>query len=153
MSRGATLDPDNPAADAFLQGAGQIGYRFAGLVLLCAAVTSIVGAAYTSVSFLKTFHPALAKNENWIIIGFIAVSTLIMLFLGNPATLLVLAGAVNGLILPISLGICLIAAKKKSIMGTKYHHPTWLLVLGIIVVILSAYLGITTFVSNLGSLF
>ena len=151
--KGATLDPDNPAADAFLQGAGQIGYRFAGLVLLCAAVTSIVGAAYTSVSFLKTFHPALAKNENWIIIGFIAVSTLIMLFLGNPATLLVLAGAVNGLILPISLGICLIAAKKKSIMGTKYHHPTWLLVLGIIVVILSAYLGITTFVSNLGSLF
>lgn len=151
--KGATLDPDNPAADAFLQGAGQIGYRFAGLVLLCAAVTSIVGAAYTSVPFLKTFHPALAKNENWIIIGFIAVSTLIMLFLGNPATLLVLAGAVNGLILPISLGICLIAAKKKSIMGTKYHHPTWLLVLGIIVVILSAYLGITTFVSNLGSLF
>ncbi|MFQ6819539.1 MAG: NRAMP family divalent metal transporter [Blautia sp.] len=151
--KGATLDAANPAADAFRQGAGEIGYRFAGLVLLCAAVTSIVGAAYTSVSFLKTFHPAIAKNENWITIGFIVVSTLIMLFLGNPATLLVLAGAVNGLILPISLGICLIAAKKKSIMGANYHHPTWLLVLGIIVVILSAYLGITTFVSNLGSLF
>ena len=151
--KGATLDAANPAADAFRQGAGEIGYRFAGLVLLCAAVTSIVGAAYTSVSFLKTFHPAIAKNENWITIGFIVVSTLIMLFLANPATLLVLAGAVNGLILPISLGICLIAAKKKSIMGANYHHPTWLLVLGIIVVILSAYLGITTFVSNLGSLF
>lgn len=151
--KGATLDAANPAADAFRQGAGEIGYRFAGLVLLCAAVTSIVGAAYTSVSFLKTFHPAIAKNENWITIGFIVVSTLIMLFLGNPATLLVLAGAVNGLILPISLGICLIAAKKKSIMGANYHHPTWLLVLGIIVVILSAYLGITTFVSKLGSLF
>lgn len=151
--KGATLDAANPAADAFRQGAGEIGYRFAGLVLLCAAVTSIVGAAYTSVSFLKTFHPAIAKNENWITIGFIVVSTLIMLFLGNPATLLVLAGAVNGLILPISLGICLIASKKKSIMGANYHHPTWLLVLGIIVVILSAYLGITTFVSNLGSLF
>ena len=86
------------------------------------------------------------------IIAFIAVSALIMLFLGNPATLLVLAGAVNGLILPISLGICLIASKKKSIMGDGYHHPTWLLVLGIVVVLVSAYLGITTFVSNLGSL-
>lgn len=150
--KGVTLDSSNPAADAFLQGAGQIGYRFAGLVLLCAAVTSIVGAAYTSVSFMKTFHPAIAKNENWIIIAFIAVSALIMLFLGNPATLLVLAGAVNGLILPISLGICLIASKKKSIMGDGYHHPTWLLVLGIVVVLVSAYLGITTFVSNLGSL-
>ena len=147
------LDSANPAADAFKQGAGQLGYRFAGLVLLCAAITSIIGAAYTSVSFLKTFHPAIEKNENWAIIGFIAVSTLVMLLLGNPATLLVVAGALNGLILPITLGICLIASKKESIMGENYHHPTWLLVLGIIVVIISAYLGITTFVSNLGSLF
>ena len=151
--KGVTLDPANPAADAFKQGAGQLGYRFAGLVLLCAAITSIIGAAYTSVSFLKTFHPAIEKNENWVIIGFIAVSTLVMLLLGSPATLLVVAGALNGLILPITLGICLIASKKKSIMGENYHHPTWLLVLGIIVVIISAYLGITTFVSNLGSLF
>ena len=151
--KGVALDPANPAADAFRKGAGEIGYRFAGLVLLCAAITSIIGAAYTSVSFLKTFHPAIEKHENGVIIGFIAASTLIMLILGNPATLLVVAGALNGLILPITLGICLIASKKKTIMGENYHHPTWLLVLGIIVVIISAYLGITTFVSNLGSLF
>lgn len=151
--KGVALDSANPAADAFRKGAGEIGYRFAGLVLLCAAITSIIGAAYTSVSFLKTFHPAIEKHENDVIIGFIAASTLIMLILGNPATLLVVAGALNGLILPITLGICLIASKKKAIMGENYHHPTWLLVLGIIVVIISAYLGITTFVSNLGSLF
>lgn len=151
--KGVALDPANPAADAFRKGAGEIGYRFAGLVLLCAAITSIIGAAYTSVSFLKTFHPAIEKHENGVIIGFIAASTLIMLILGNPATLLVVAGALNGLILPITLGICLIASKKKTIMGENYHHPAWLLVLGIIVVIISAYLGITTFVSNLGSLF
>lgn len=151
--KGVTLDAANPAADAFRQGAGEIGYRFAGLVLLCAAITSIIGAAYTSVSFLKTFHPAIAENENKVIIGFIAVSTLVMFIMGSPATLLVIAGALNGLILPITLGICLIASKKKSIMGESYHHPTWLLILGIIVVILSAYLGVTTFVNNLGSLF
>lgn len=152
--KGADLSgSSNPAADAFRAGAGEIGYRFAGLVLLCAAITSIIGAAYTSVSFLKTFHPAIEKNENWVIIAFIAVSTVIMLLLGQPAALLVLAGAVNGLILPITLGICLIAAKKKSIMGENYKHPTWLWVLGIVVVIISAYLGITTFVSKMGSLF
>ena len=136
--KGVALDSANPAADAFRKGAGEIGYRFAGLVLLCAAITSIIGAAYTSVSFLKTFHPAIEKHENGVIIGFIAASTLIMLILGNPATLLVVAGALNGLILPITLGICLIASKKKTIMGENYHHPTWLLVLGIIVVIISA---------------
>ena len=152
-SPATTLDASNPAADAFLQGAGQIGYRFFGLVLLCAAVTSIIGCAYTSVSFLKTFSKTIANNEKWFIVGFIALSTVVMALIGQPATLLVLAGALNGLILPITLGICLIASKKKTIMGENYHHPTWLLVLGIIVVIISAYLGITTFVSNLGSLF
>lgn len=147
-----TLDPSNPAADAFLKGAGQIGYRFFGLVLLCAAITSIVGCAYTSVSFLKTFHEGIAKNEKWFIVGFIAISTIVMAFLGQPATLLVLAGALNGLILPITLGVCLIASKKKSIMGEDYKHPAWLLILGIVVVIVAAYLGITS-LGNLGQLF
>lgn len=151
--KGVTLDAANPAADAFKQGAGEIGYRFAGLVLLCAAITSIIGAAYTSVSFLKTFSKKIEEHENLVIIGFIAVSTLIMLIFGNPALLLVLAGAFNGLILPITLAICLIASQKKSIMGENYHHPKVLLILGIVVVILSAYLGVTTFVSKIGGLF
>ena len=75
-----------------------------------------------------------------------------MILLGQPAKLLVLAGALNGLILPITLGICLMAAKKKSIMGENYSHPMVLLILGVIVVIISAYLGITTFMSNMGKL-
>ena len=142
----------NPAAYAFKAGAGDVAYRFAGLVILAAAITSIIGAAYTSVSFLKTFHPSIAKNENWWIIGFIAVSTLIMAILGGAAKLLVLAGAVNGLILPISLGVCRVASKNKKIMGKDYKHPTWLLILGIIVVLVSAYVGITS-LGNLAKLF
>ena len=153
VAKGAELDASNPAASAFRQGAGELGYRFAGLVLLCAAVTSIIGAAYTSVSFLKTFSKSIEKNENAVIIAFIVVSTAIMVVLGNPATLLVVAGAFNGLILPITLGICLIASQMKSIMGEDYHHPTILLVLGIIVVILSAYMGIPTFLTKMGGLF
>lgn len=151
--KGVTLDAANPAADAFRQGAGEIGYRFAGLVLLCAAITSIIGAAYTSVSFLKTFNKKIEEKENYVIIAFIAVSTLIMLILGNPAVLLVFAGAFNGLILPITLGICLIAAYKKSIMGEGYKHPVALTVLGVIVVVVSAYMGITTFVAKISGLF
>ncbi|MDD3218848.1 MAG: divalent metal cation transporter [Lachnospiraceae bacterium] len=150
--KGVTLDSANPAADAFKQGAGQLGYRFFGLVLLCAAVTSVIGAAYTSVSFLKTLHPVIAQNEKWITIGFIALSTVVMAFLGQPAKLLVLAGALNGLILPVTLGVCLVASQKKNIMGEGYRHPRWLFILGIIVVCLAAYLGITS-LANLGNLF
>ena len=152
VAKGLTLDPANPAADAFSQGAGELGYRFFGLVLLCAAVTSIVGAAYTSVSFMKTLSKTVAKYEKWVTIAFIAVSTLVMAILGQPATLLVLAGALNGLILPVTLGVCLVASQKKSIMGEDYHHPKWLLILGILVVLLAAYLGVTS-LSGLGKLF
>lgn len=151
-SPATTLDASNPAADAFLQGAGQIGYRFFGLVLLCAAVTSIIGCAYTSVSFLKTFSKTIANNEKRFIVGFIALSTVVMALIGQPATLLVLAGALNGLILPITLGVCLIASQKKSIMGENYKHPIVLLILGIIVVVISAYLGITS-LGKLSALF
>lgn len=140
--KGVTLDASNPAADAFLQGAGQVGYRFFGLVLLCAAITSIIGAAYTSVSFLKTFNATIAKHEKGVTIAFIAISTLIMAFIGQPAQLLVIAGSLNGLILPLTLGIALWASQKTSIMGVGYKHPTWLLVLGIVVVCLTTYMGV-----------
>ncbi|MDO4638307.1 MAG: divalent metal cation transporter [Leptotrichia hongkongensis] len=146
--KGVSLAAENPAADAFRQGAGEIGYRFFGLVLLSAAITSIVGAAYTSVSFLKTFNKNIEKHEKWVIIGFIVVSTIIMAIAGNPATLLILAGSLNGLILPVTLGICLVASQNKSIMGENYRHPKVLLILGIIVVLITAYLGVV----SLGSL-
>ena len=155
VAKGLELDTSvNPAADAFLKGAGEIGYRFAGLVILCAAVTSIIGAAYTSVSFLKTFHHSISDHENAWVIGFIVISSIIMLIVGTtPAQLLILAGAVNGLILPIALLICLIASKKTSVVGTQYKHPTWLLVVGLIVVVISGYVGITTFAGNISKLF
>lgn len=146
--KGVSLAAENPAADAFRQGAGEIGYRFFGLVLLSAAITSIVGAAYTSVSFLKTFNKNIEKHEKWVIIGFIIVSTIIMAIAGNPATLLILAGSLNGLILPVTLGICLVASQNKLIMGENYRHPKVLLILGIIVVLITAYLGVV----SLGSL-
>ena len=140
--KGVTLDAGNPAADAFFQGAGEIGRRFSGLVLTCAAITSIIGAAYTSVSFLKTFSPKIAEKENLWTIAFIVISTFVMAFLGKPATLLVLAGALNGLILPVTLGVCLVASQNKKIVGENYKHPKPLLILGIVVVVLAAYVGV-----------
>ncbi len=140
VAKGLALDPSNPAASAFLHGAGTVGYKFFGFVLCAAGLTSVVGAAYTSVSFLKTLNTTISKHENYFIIGFIAVSTVIMTFIGQPAKLLVLAGSLNGLILPVTLGTILLASRRKDIVG-EYKHPIWLLVFGIVVVILTAYGG------------
>lgn len=132
----------NPAAEAFRLAAGEIGYRLFGLALFAAGTTSVVGAAFTSVSFLKTLHPFIEKNEKWFIVGFIAFSTAIMAILGGAKALLVAAGSLNGIILPVTLGTMLLASRRKDIVGEDYKHPTWLIVLGVIVVVLTGYVGI-----------
>ena len=151
VSLGNQLGAENPAADAFKIAAGTVGYKIFGLVFLAAALTSIVGAAYTSVSFLKTFFKVVKDYENLFIIAFIVVSTLILIFLGKPAKLLVLAGSLNGLILPITLAITLIASKKQDIVG-KYKHSNVLFFLGWIVVLVAAYIGVKS-LSKLAELF
>ena len=151
VSLGNQLDAGNPAADAFKIAAGTVGYKIFGLVFLAAALTSIVGAAYTSVSFLKTLFKVVKDYENLFIIGFIVVSTLILIFLGKPVKLLVLAGSLNGLILPITLAITLIASKKTEIVG-KYKHSNILFLLGWVVVLVTAYIGVQS-LSKLAELF
>ncbi len=137
---GSTLDPANPAASVFKLASGELGYKLFGLVMWAAAITSVIGSAYTSVSFVNSFHPKILANQRAIIIVFILISTAIFLFIGEPVKTLVFVGALNGMILPVSLGAMLLAAYKTSIIKT-YKHPIWLTVLGYLVVVFMAFLG------------
>jgi Mn2+/Fe2+ NRAMP family transporter len=141
VTTGFKLDPASPPASAFQEAAGNLGYKFFGLVIWAAALTSIVGCAYTSVSFLKTFTKTISDHVNKWIIAFIALSAIIFITIGQPAKLLVIVGSLNGLILPITLGVMLVASGKKEIVG-EYKHPKWLLYTGILVVIITAILGV-----------
>ncbi len=79
------------------------------------------------------------------------MSTLILIALGKPAALLVIAGSLNGLILPLTLAAILLAAKNKKIIG-EYKHPAVLYYLGWLVVIGTAYMGVGS-LQKLGALF
>ncbi|CDZ75465.1 putative membrane protein [Peptoniphilus sp. ING2-D1G] len=151
VSTGATLDESNVAASAFQIAAGNVGYKIFGIVYCAAAITSVVGAAFTSVSFLRTLFKPIDANANKVTIGFIVVSTLIFIIVGQPQTLLVLVGALNGLILPVTLAVMLVASTKKSIVGD-YVHPMYLRVLGWIVCAVAAYVGVQTLVGGLSKL-
>ncbi|USK72497.1 divalent metal cation transporter [Peribacillus asahii] len=152
VSKGLQIDPSNPPASVFQLAAGNIGYKIFGVVMWSAAITSVVGAAYTSVSFVRTFSEKINQKANWIIIGFIVVSTLSFVVIGKPVKVLILVGALNGLILPIALGTLLIAAYKKSIVGD-YKHPLWLTISGVFVVVVMALMGGYTIVTQLPLLF
>lgn len=140
VSKGVKLAAGNPAASVFENAAGNTGLQFFGVVLWCAAITSVVGASYTSVSFWKTLIPSVKKNEKFTISIFIVLSTIIFVMVGNPVKLLVLAGAVNGLILPVALAVMLVAVNKTSIVK-EYKHPVLLQAAGWLVVAAMSYMG------------
>lgn len=138
---GAQINPDNPTASIFENAAGQFGKQMFGLMIWSAAITSVVGAAYTSISFLRSFHPLLEKYHTYLTIVFILISTTVFLFVGKPVKVLIFVGTLNGFVLPIALGILLVASTKSKIMGV-YKHPYFLQIIGWIVVLVMVGLGI-----------
>lgn len=142
LAGGHTLDPANPPASVFQLAAGNAGYRLFGLVMWSAAITSVIGSAYTSVSFIKTWHPRMARQQRWLITGFILLSAGVFLWMGKPVRMLVWAGAFNGLILPIALAVVLLAGANTRVNGG-YKHPWWLQWAGWAVVAVMAWLGVS----------
>ena len=136
---------ENPAAQTFFLAAGEWGKRMFGALLLSAGFACTVGAAYTSVSFLKTLHPFIERHERACTLGMICVSTLILLIFGKAATFAVLAGTVNGFILPLSLSCILLAVRRESIVGA-YRHPLPLTLCGLLIAVLSAVLALRSLV-------
>ncbi|HMQ03878.1 MAG TPA: divalent metal cation transporter [Pyrinomonadaceae bacterium] len=133
VALGLAIDDANPPASVFRNAAGDVGYRIFGIVMWAAAITSVVGAAFTSVSFIKTFNRRLEARSNLVIVGFILLSTLVFLAVGRPVTVLVWAGTINGFILPIGLGLVLLASRKATLMKD-YTHPLWFQIAGWMVV-------------------
>lgn len=151
VSTGATLDPTNPAASVFRLATGEAGYRLFGVVMWAAAITSVVGAAYTSVSFLRSVSRWVDDHLSGTIIAFIALSSVIFLVIGRPVKTLILVGSLNGLILPLALGAMLLAARRREIVG-EYRHPVILTLLGWAVAGSMAAMGAYTLARDLPSL-
>jgi len=134
------LDPTNPAGSVFRHALGNVGFRIFGVVMWSAAVTSLIGAAYTSISFLRALHPAIDRHWQRGIIVMIALSTFIFVLTGRPARTMVVVGTLNGLILPLALGTMLVAAYQKRIVG-EYRQPTLLTVAGVVAAVAMAIAG------------
>lgn len=147
VASGVTIDLSgqgaNPASQAFQAAAGNFGLRIFGLILWAAALTSIIGAAYTSMSFLKVFKTSITERQrNVATIVFITISLAIYLSMGTaPAALLVFAGGFNGLVLPLGLTIFVYIAWRRADLMPGYHYPRWLIWSGIVTCALTWYMA------------
>jgi len=142
VATGVRLDPANPAASAFSAAAGEIGLRVFGLILWAASITSVIGASYTSVSFVVGQGAHLDQRRNLLVIVFIALSTGVFLLAGAaPVSLLIFAGAFNGLILPIGVAALLWVALRRSDLMQGYAYPRSLALAGLLAWLITLYLG------------
>jgi len=147
VASGVTLDLSsqaaNPAAQAFAAALGDTGMRIFGVVLWAAAITSVIGAAYTSVSFLNVFSTLSERTRNIATVIFIAFSLVVYMLIGTaPAAILVFVGGFNGLILPIGLTIfTYVGFARPDLMGGHVYNRV-LLTLSAIVCALTWYMGI-----------
>ncbi len=139
---GARLDPSSQAASAFQAAAGEVGLRVFGVVLWAASITSVIGASYTSISFVTSRARTSERVRTLLVAAFIAVTTLIYLLVQTPpATLLVFAGAFNGLLLPVGIGVVLWVGTMRKDLLNGYRYPKWLLVIGWLAWLLTLYLA------------
>lgn len=151
VAGGVTLSADNPAGSAFEAAAGEAGLRVFGVVLWAAALTSVIGAAYTSVSFLTTSRTS-ERARSLLTIGFIGLSAVVYVIIEQaPAQLLIFAGTFNGLILPIGFTVLLAIAWFRRDLMHGYRYPMWLKIIGLLAWLLTLWLGYQA-IQGLGSL-
>lgn len=153
VASGVTLDLSsqaaNPAGQAFQAALGDAGLRTFGAIFWAAAITSVIGAAYTSATFLSVFSKRL-RTPGWPLqiatVAFIVVSLVVYMLIGTaPAAILVFVGGFNGLILPIGMAIFMYIGwfRQRDVLGG-YTYPVWLLVVGTLATLLSFWMGINS---------
>ncbi|MFV0387492.1 MAG: NRAMP family divalent metal transporter [Pyrinomonadaceae bacterium] len=152
VALGLTIDSGNPAASVFENVAGVIGYKIFGVIMWSAAITSVIGAAYTSVSFLKTISRKVESHIRITTILFILFSTVFFAIIGQPVKLLIFAGTFNGFILPIGLALILIASRKTKIVGD-FRNSNWLLIPGWLIVVLMGVFSVQSLITNIPTMF
>lgn len=148
VSQGIHLDKNNPAATVFESAGGRWGLFIFGIVLWSAAISSVIGASYTSYSFIKNLKIKILQNERKCITAFILISTSIFVCLGKPKELLLMAGLVNGFILPFALSIMLIAGRRLPILK-QYKYPIWIEAMGWMVVAMMGTMSVLALTQQL----
>ena len=149
VTQGIHLDKNNPAATVFETAGGRWGLFIFGVVLWSAAISSVIGASYTSYSFIKNLKTSFLRNERVVISCFIIISTSIFVITGKPKELLLLAGLLNGFILPFALSIMLIAGRRLPILK-QFKYPLWIEIAGWIVVGVMGTMSVFALIEQIG---
>jgi Mn2+/Fe2+ NRAMP family transporter len=139
---GNQISPDNPTASVFQSIFGSWGKQLFGVMIWFAAITSVIGATFTSVSFLVDISSFFEKHKKLVTTLFIALSVGFFVYYGKPVSLLVWAGYFNSFVLP--LGMLMVLGGLYKGFLKPYKHPVFLVLGSVFVTILMLYFSISS---------
>lgn len=146
-------DPNDAAGSSFLAAFGTVGLHLFGLVFWAAGMTSTMGNSYTTATFLQSYLGSVRRHFNRAVIVLIALATIVFVVAGQtPQAMLVFAGAINGLVLPVGLAIILWVALRRRELIAGYRYPAVLLGAGVAAWLFTAYAAALS-VTSIGSIF
>jgi Mn2+/Fe2+ NRAMP family transporter len=141
------------AGSSFLAAFGQIGLHLFGLVFWAAGMTSTMGNSYTTATFLRSYLGPVRRHFDRAVIVLIGLATLIFISIGQtPQSMLVFAGAINGLVLPIGLAVILWVAVRRRDLIAGYRYPKVLLAFGIAGWLFTLYAAVVS-IASIGTIF
>ncbi|WP_339284808.1 Nramp family divalent metal transporter [Oceanobacillus sp. FSL K6-3682] len=114
------------------------------------AIASPMGAAVTVSSFMR-WEGGFSNKKYKIVFALVIIFGIITSGLGfEPLEVLLIAQALNGLILPLIAILIMVVVNKKNTMG-KYVNALWLNIIGWLVTAVVAFLGIYSLVDAINS--
>jgi Mn2+/Fe2+ NRAMP family transporter len=154
VATGARLaNAADAAGSSFLAAFGTVGLHLFGLVFWAAGMTSTMGNSYTTATFLRSYIGPVRRHFNRAVIVLIGLATIVFIGAGQtPQAMLVFAGAINGLVLPVGLAIILLVALRRRDLIAGYRYPKVLLGAGVAAWLFTAYAAALS-VTSIGSIF
>jgi Mn2+/Fe2+ NRAMP family transporter len=144
---------NDAAGSSFLAAFGPVGLHLFGLVFWASGMTSTIGNSYTTTTFLESYLAPARRHFNRTVIVLIGLATIVFVAAGQtPQSMLVFAGAINGLVLPFGLAITLWVALRRRDLIEGYRYPRVLLGVGIAAWLFTAYAAIES-LTSIGSIF
>ncbi|HEX3786397.1 MAG TPA: NRAMP family divalent metal transporter [Pseudonocardiaceae bacterium] len=154
IAAGAHLaNADDAAGSSFLAAFGSVGLHLFGLVFWAAGMTSTIGNSYTTATFLRSYSAPIRRHFDRTVVVLIGLATIVFILIGQtPQSMLVFAGAINGLVLPVGLALVLWVALRRRDLIANYRYPRVLLGFGIAAWLFTAYAAVES-IASIGTIF
>jgi Mn2+/Fe2+ NRAMP family transporter len=153
VAMGYSLGTTNPLLTVFQISMNKMGSYIFSIVLLVSSCSCLMVCTYASITFLHNIKISSKSHTRRDRILFMLSAGIVMLLIGEPAKLLIIAGTIAGLSVPFIILIPIICTRVKGIMPINYPYSFSLWIMDILCLLISLVAIIGAFPETINVLF